>query len=180
LIGMTMPFSRQKKLITVFILFLFLAFYGGLLGGYDDLIKRFTDLQSSISQRWIVWHLSLPMLFDHPLTGIGLESYSKLSPFHLKNFPDHILWDRAHNEYVELAVSLGGPAMLIFLRWLLSSLVVHGRRILQKREAIIGIAAFAGIISFFIHGTCDFGWQLPANSVYCVTLMALVAAELKA
>ena len=68
--------------------------------------------------------------------------------------------------------------MLLFTGYLLSSLVVCGRRILQKKEAILGIAAFAGICSFFIHGTTDFGWQLPANSVYCVTLMALVAAQL--
>ena len=178
MIGLTMPFSKRKKVVTVLLLLLFLVFYGALLGGYDDLVNRFTNLQTSALERFTVWKMSLSILFDHPLTGIGLESYSKLSPLYLKNFSGNLLWDRTHNEYVELAIELGWPAMLLFTGYLLSSLVVYGRRILQKKEAILGIAAFAGICSFFIHGTTDFGWQLPANSVYCVTLMALVAAQL--
>ena len=178
MIGLTMPFSKRKKAATVFLFLIFLLVYGALLGGYDDLIKRFSDLQTSALQRFTVWRMSLSILFDHPFAGIGLESYSKLSPLYLKNFPDNLLWDRAHNEYVELAIELGWPAMLLFIGYLLSSLVVYGRRILQKKEAILGIAAFAGICSFFIHGITDFGWQLPANSVYCVTLMAIVAAQL--
>ncbi|MCK5681796.1 O-antigen ligase family protein [bacterium] len=178
MIGLTMPFSKRKKLATVFLCLLFLAFYGALLGGYDDLISRFVNLQSSALQRFTVWRMSLMMLFDHSLTGIGLESYSKLSPLYLKNFSGNLLWDRAHNEYVELAIELGWPAMLLFTSYLFSRLAIYGRRILRSKDAILGIAAFAGICSFFIHGTTDFGWQLPANSVYCVTLMALVAAQL--
>ena len=177
-ISWTMPFSRRRKLITLAILLLFLAVYGGLLGGYGDLIKRFTAFQSGLSERMTVWRLSLPMLFDHPLTGIGLESYIKLSPLYLKNFPSHMIWDRAHNEYLELAIEIGWPAMVLFFGWLVSGLAVHGRRLFKQRDAILGIAAFAGIISFFIHGACDFGWHLPANCVYCLTLMALVSAEL--
>ena len=179
MIGLTMPFAKRKKVTAVLLLLIFLAFYGALLGGYDDLIQRFTNLQASAMQRFNVWCMSLPILYDHPLTGIGLESYVKLSPLYLKNFPETQIWDRAHNEYVELAIELGWPAMLLFSSYLFSSLIVHGRRIMQKKRAIIGIAAFAGICSFFIHGITDFGWQLPANSVYCVTLMALLAAELE-
>lgn len=179
MIGLTMPFGKRKKATAVLLLFSFLIFYGALLGGYDDLIQRFTDLQASALQRFSVWCMSLSILYDHPLTGIGLESYVKFSPLYLKNFPDTQIWDRAHNEYVELAIELGWPAMLLFSGYLLSSLIVYGRRIMQKKGAIIGIAAFAGICSFFIHGITDFGWQLPANSVYCVTLMALLAAELE-
>lgn len=178
IIALTMPFSKQKKVVTVLLLLLFLGFYGALLGGYGDLLKRFADFQTSALKRFTVWKMSLPMLVDHPLAGIGLESYSKLSPLYLKNFRPDLLWDRAHNEYLELAIELGWPAMFLFIGYLFSSLFIFGRSILQKKEAILGIAAFAGICSFFIHGITDFGWQLPANSVYCVTLMALVAARL--
>ena len=178
MIGLTMPFAKRKKTIAFLMFLVFLFFYGALLGGYDDLISRFANMQTSALQRFNVWCMSMPILYDHPLTGIGLESYIKLSPIYLKNFPDTQIWDRAHNEYVELLIELGWPAMLIFCSYLSSRLVVNGRRLMQKKSAIIGMAAFAGICSFFIHGITDFGWQLPANAFYCVTLMALLAAEL--
>jgi O-antigen ligase len=173
-----MPFSRQNKLKALGLLVIFLAFYGALLGGYGDLMQRFGDLKSGAEGRFAVWRLSLPMLFDHALTGIGLESYIKLSPLYLKNASASIIWERAHNEFLEFAIALGGPAMLLFCGCLFSGLHALGRRLKQRRKAILGLAAFAGICGFFIHGLTDFGWHLPVNCVYCVTLLALLAAEL--
>ncbi len=173
-----MPFSRRQKTWVVLLLLIFLTLYGSLLGGYGNLLQRFSDFGAGAVGRFSVWLMSLPMLFDHLLTGIGLESYIKLSPLYLKNMSASLLWDRAHNEYLELAIELGWPAMLLFCGCLISGLMAYGRRLLLRRDALLGIAAFAGIVSFFIHGFTDFGWRLPVNCVYCVTLLALLAAEL--
>lgn len=178
MLAVTMPFSRRNKVRALFLLIIFLVFYGALLGGYGELLLRFSDFKSGVEGRFSIWCMSLPMLFDHPLTGIGLESYVKLSPIYLKNESAFIIFERAHNEFLEFAIELGWPAMLLFCGCLLSGLLAYGRRLKQRREAIVGIAAFAGICGFFIHGLTDFGWQLPANCVYCVTLLALLAAEL--
>ncbi len=178
MVAVTMPFSRRNKVKALFLLMIFLVFYGALLGGYGDLLQRFTDIKSGAESRFSIWCMSLPMLFDHPLTGIGLESYVKLSPIYLKNGSASIIFERAHNEFLEFAIELGWPAMLLFCGCLLGGLLAYCRRLQQRRDAIVGIAAFAGICGFFIHGLTDFGWQLPANCVYCVTLLALLAAEL--
>jgi O-antigen ligase len=178
IIGWHAPYKRRQKLAVGAGILLFLIFYGALLGGYDELFRRFFDLRDSAGDRWTVWRYSLPMLFDHPLTGIGLESYRKLSPFYLKNFSGNLLWDRAHNEYLEFAIELGIPAFLLFMGWLAGGLAAGVKLILRRKSSILAIAAFAGIIGFFAHGLTDFGWRLPANCVYCVTLMALAAAEI--
>jgi len=179
IIGVSMPFPRREKVRVLIALVVFLAVYGALLGGYGSLLQRFADFKSGAGERFSIWCMSLPMLFDHPLTGIGLESYIKLSPLYIKNGSGTLLWDRAHNEFLELAIELGWPAMLLFSASLFSGLILLARSLRRKKEALIGLAAFAGICSFFIHGLVDFGWHLPANCVYCVTLLALLSAELE-
>jgi O-antigen ligase len=177
-LGAGMPFPRREKVRAVLVLVIFLAVYGALLGGYGTLLQRFADFKSGAGERFSIWCMSLPMLFDHPLTGIGLESYIRLSPLYIKNGSGTLLWDRAHNEFLELAIELGWPAMLLFCAFLFSGLSGLARRLRRRQDLLIGMAAFAGICGFFIHGLVDFGWHLPANCVYCVTLLALLGAEL--
>jgi hypothetical protein len=44
---------------------------------------------------------------------------------------------------------------------------------------IMATAAFCGIIGFLAHGLVDFGWRLPANVFYAMTLLALCTASLE-
>ncbi len=179
LMAAAMPFTRRHKALAVLLLGLFLALYGTLLGGFGELLQRFGDFSAGAAGRLSVWRMSLPMLADHPATGIGLESYVKLSPIYLKNMPVNLEWDRAHNEFLELAIELGIPAMLLFCALLFGGLSTLGRGLWRKtRRPLLGIAAFAGVVSFFIHGVTDFGWHLPANCVYCATLVAVLTVEL--
>ncbi|MCG2745763.1 MAG: hypothetical protein L6271_17845, partial [Desulfobacteraceae bacterium] len=130
----------------------------------------------------------LPMLFDHWLTGIGLGSFKLLSGVYLKGFPENLLFDRVHNDYIELAIEIGLPMVLLFLVWLLSGILVAGKKLVQKSRIIheecrvsmlVGSAAFCSLIGFLIHGLVDFGWRLPANALYAVTLVALISYALK-
>ena len=40
-----------------------------------------------------------------------------------------------------------------------------------RRRNIVGYS----LLGFLIHGLIDFGWRLPANSLYAVTLVALIS-----
>lgn len=71
---------------------------------------------------------------------------------------------------------------LLFFCWLFLGLVRTAARLrslvalpaVDRSRAVFAVAAFCGLIGFLAHGMVDFGWRLPANLFYAVTLLALV------
>ncbi len=178
-----MPCSRKIKLLLTVLPFVFLGGYGSLFG-LDGLFSRFSTIDGSVLTRLNIYMSSLPMLLDHWFSGIGFGSFQLLSGVYLKEFPEDLLFDRVHNEYLELAIELGLPMALLFFVWLLGGILVTGKKLVQKSRAIheesrtsiiVGCAAFCSLLGFLIHGLIDFGWRLPANSLYAVTLVALIS-----
>ncbi|MBE0584633.1 MAG: O-antigen ligase family protein [Desulfofustis sp.] len=178
-----LPFGVKKKLIFGVLLMAVLGGYGSLLG-LDTIIARFGTISASGGTRFGLYLASLPILFDHWLTGIGLESYTLLSPIYLKDFPANVHFDRVHNEYLELTLELGIPMATLLFTWLATGLIrVAGKLTIpalrsseELSRCIIVVAAFCGLAGFLAHGLVDFGWRLPANLVYAVTLLAIIDA----
>lgn len=185
-LNLTLPLTRRTKLVVACTLLAFLGGYGMLLG-LDTVINRFNSIDQSGMGRLNVYLASLPMLKQHWLTGIGLGSYDLLSPVYLKGMPPQIHFDHAHNEYLEFAVELGLPAATLLFAWLGAMMVLAGRRLSRLHRSgarhstavLVGTAAFAGLVGLFVHGWADFGWRLPANLFYSVTLGALLATSLE-
>jgi len=181
-----LPFSKRGKVGFLAVFFCLILGYTTLLG-LDKLITRFGTIGTSGEVRLDIYLSSLPMLFEHWLTGIGIGSYTLLSPVYLKGFPAHILFDRVHNEYLELFIELGIPATLLLFGWMLAGmakLMLGLLSAMKKTETdqtrlILGTAAFCGLVGFLVHGLADFGWRLPANLLYSVTLLALCAESVK-
>jgi len=181
LLFIKMPVSMHKKIIVCAILFSFFFLYSSQLN-FDPLISRFQTIGRSALSRLNIYSFSLSMLKDHWLTGIGLDSYKYLSPVYMKNFPTDYLYDRAHNEYLEFAIELGIPAISLFFTLLFTWFYKTGKKIytlsaidIRKRHQVIGMSAFASLIGCLLHGAIDFGWRLPANAIYLVTLIAIVS-----
>jgi O-antigen ligase len=181
-----LPFSRTGK-IGCLALFLGLIVGYGTLLGFDTIFARFDSLDSSGAHRLEIYLASLPMLWNHWLTGVGVGSYALLSPLYLKGFPTNILYDRVHNEYLELLIELGLPAATLLFGWILTGMLklLAGLYLRQKHQEIelnrrvLGAAAFCGVAGFLIHGLVDFGWRLPVNLVYCATLLAICVCSQK-
>lgn len=183
LLNFFLPCSRKVKLSLTVLLMAFLGGYGSLLG-LDGIITRFSTIDESGLTRFHIYISSLPLLFDHWLSGIGIGSFQLLSGVYLKEFPENLLFDRVHNEYLESAIELGLPMALLFFAWLFGWILVTGKKLVQKSRLmhegprtsmIVGCAAFCSLLSFLIHGLVDFGWRLPANALYAVTLVALIS-----
>ncbi len=185
-----LPFSKKGKFGFLALFFCLIIGYASLLG-LDTLVTRFGSIDRSGAQRLDIYLSSLPMLIDHWLTGIGFGSYSLLSPIYLKGFPAHTHFDTAHNEYLQLLIELGIPVALLLFGWMLAGMgklmlglfdrfsEMKKTRIDQNR-IVIGTAAFCGLVGFLVHGLVDFGWRLPVNLVYSVTLLAICAESIKA
>lgn len=187
LLNLFLPPSRKIKLFLTILLLVFLGGYGSLVG-LDEVFRRFNTIDNSGLTRLHLYISSLPLLVDHWLTGIGFGSFRLLSGVYLKGFPENLLFDRAHNDYLELAIELGLPMAALFFVWLLSGIIGTGKKMLQKsrgihdghqKTTIVGCAAFCSLLGFLIHGLVDFGWRLPVNALYAVTLLALISYTIR-
>jgi len=183
LLNTLLPLSRRTRLLATLGIVAFIAVYGSMLG-MDGIVDRFGTIEDYPREfRLQIYQASLPLLFDHWLTGIGVDAYKLLSGVYLKEFPENVLFDRAHNEYLETALELGLPMAALFLCWLVAGLWSIGRRLAAtgaageatRKARIVGTAAFCALLGFLVHGLVDFGWRLPANAVYVVTLLALIS-----
>ncbi len=182
LLVLLLPFSRKGVLVFLGAALMVLLFYGSMLG-FEHLFHRFLSLETSGQDRLHIWTSSLPMLYDYWLTGSGLESYKLLSPVYLKDFPESILWDRAHNEYLQAFIELGVPAGSLLFTWVFYRLLNAFRFFLGARkpefssvtrDSLVGIMGLSATAGFLVHGMVDFVWHLPANAFYCTALTAMV------
>lgn len=185
LLNVLLPLSGRTRLLATVAIVAFIGVYGSMLG-MDGILARFGTIGDSGAERLHIYQASLPLLFDHWLTGIGVDAYKLLSGVYLKGFPDNVLFDRVHNEYLETAIELGLPMAALFFCWLVAGVWAIGRRLTApvpadaaaQKTRIVGTAAFCALLGFLVHGLVDFGWRLPANSVYAVTLLALISWSL--
>ena len=134
--------------------------------------------EESIQDRLRIPRLSLPLIAQQPWFGHGGGTYYlSLPAIKPAGFP--LLWDHAHNDFVELATDTGlvGLALLIVLG---ASTAWRAARMLRDAEPRlkrgVGVAALMAICSISLHGMVDFNLHIPANALTLVLLMALVWA----
>lgn len=114
----------------------------------------------AIPGRLALWQLAGQRLFEHPMTGIGLDNFRLTYGRYLGS----TLWNESihtNNWYIETAVSLGLLGSIPFFLWLilLSSDIVRQLRSCGPkigRDAIWVVALATGLLAFLIHGLLDY------------------------
>ena len=81
--------------------------------------------QASLLRRFDIWRLSLQLVAEHPVTGIGLGAYEQAFTARFPTLPlvgGRLAPPHAHNLFVQLALDLGIPGLVAYL-CLLAALV---------------------------------------------------------
>lgn len=87
------------------------------------LLNRFAiteDNTRSIKTRFLLWESALKIIRDHPLLGVGLDSFNIHFPqyvppqFFVLEENLNTFADRTHNEFLEFGVAAGIPALLAY------------------------------------------------------------------
>jgi len=123
-------------------------FQNELVGNYDISEDITTILEKKPEEigsgRLIIWKNSLPLVKKYWLIGCGLDNFKNAYP----NY-GYIRVDKAHNVYLQIAVTNGLPALIVFLS-LLFMLFLKGIKT-KKKEIMPIYMAFIGysIQAFF-------------------------------
>jgi O-antigen ligase len=151
-----------------------------ILASWDRLEERFAELDEDHISRLSVWQDSLGIVRDYPVLGTGLGTFESAFLRYQTTMP-RLLFDHAHNDYVELITDTGivgfllgaGMALLFFRmafrRWQLK----HG-----MFGKCIGAGGLASCVAIAAHSFTDFNLHIPANALLFAVITALTYAAL--
>jgi len=152
-------------------LWLFLIVLGAYLLwiGLDPILARFFQTAETIEKgRILVWKDTIKMVRDFPIFGTGLGTYERSFPMY-KTFAQQVVFDHAHNDYLELLAE-GGIALIIPFLWGLWRAL---RWSIHSSSSIITRGAATGMVAMLIHAFFDFNFHIPANAYIFFTLAGI-------
>ncbi len=125
-----------------------------------------------------LWTDTVAMIKDYPLLGSGFGTYIDVYPSY-KTIANNLIFDHAHNDYLELLTD-GGIISFLIVSWFLFALLFHGVRQISRRRdrfaVFLGIGAFTGICAALMHIIVDFNLHNGAVGLYFFFLCGLLVA----
>jgi O-antigen ligase len=116
---------------------------------------------------------------DNAFLGSGYGTFQDIYPLYRNENPySRLVWDKAHNDYLELFLGLGIPVALVFLLCLtfVFAVVVRGY-FRRRRNAIYPGIAVASTIVLAVHAFADFSAQIQAVAMVYAMILGVGAAQ---
>lgn len=153
-------------------------------------LATLADLRAdpSFMGRFVYFEAAARMLRDHPVSGVGFESYGLLYPRYRpvegESVPGDSLPSMVHNGYLQIAVTNGVPALAFYLALVASVVVLVWRRCCRPadqapepravRVAMMGAAFIAAIAGYLVQDMS--GWEEISLSTYFWILLGAAVA----
>jgi O-antigen ligase len=174
----------QGKIQTWTLLFLL----GGLLaaGGWfswDAIVAKFEravnfDEGALQDARLAIWKDGVKIIPDFLITGTGFGTFIDIFS-NYKSFADSLIYDHAHNDYLELLTDSGLIGFLLAAWFVLAVLRSGWRMIFRRHErlaVLTAVGAFSGIAGLLFFSLTDFNLHNWANSLYFFLLCGLLVS----
>jgi O-antigen ligase len=151
------------------------------LPAWDRLSERFDDPdQDRTVHRLQLFADTVGMLKDYPLLGTGLGTFEQGYRRYQTRYP-RLLFDHAHNDYLELATDTGAVGFLLggAIAALVGRALLRGwRRHHGTFTTSVGAGGLASCFGLAVHSGVDFNLRIPANALLFTVIAALTHAAL--
>ena len=120
--------------------------------GLQDVIEDNEDAKYAGSFRFYVWGKVGTLIMERPLLGWGVENMTFAMRDHyyeeiVEDFGVFKNWDKAHNEFLNIAISSGIPSLLVYLTFLF---LIIKKGIRKIRYSPVHLMLFASIFGYLI------------------------------
>lgn len=169
--------KNRSRSLTVLLVSLMIidVFIVGSVFGLEKVQQRLEETSFENESRDEIIIDSLSRIIEVPFTGTGAGSFYSSFPSaqstRIKGFYDH-----AHNDYVEFAMEMGIPILILLtftVMWSLYHALLAMRRRRNSLMQGIGFGAAMAIVAMSIQLITDFHLQSPANAIYFLVCLAL-------
>lgn len=111
-------------------------------GDVSKVMRESSDVDSAGTGRWILWRNGVRFISEKPLFGYGPdnlgEQYAKAN----------VGTDRAHNEIIQFAASLGIPAAIFYIIAMVNYFIGFLR--IRKKVSTIEIGMFCTVVAYLV------------------------------
>ena len=161
----------KKILSLVFLVLLGVLYFGD--GGFFGRLLSSNVLQE---ERLLQSVISLNMLSDFLWLGAGTGTYGLLLPLYHDGTLRLLIYDHAHNDYLELLIEQGIFGFILFF----TALVLIMRKLRKAyfnrkdplaRSIIYGV--FIAVLAFSFHSMVEFNFYIPANAAYLFIILGI-------
>lgn len=128
--------------------------------------KHSDGFEKAGTNRMGLWIDAIKLIPQHPIFGFGPESLTG-------HFKDVNTYDRPHNEYLQMAVFCGIPALLMYLSSLITLCVNRCKKL--KELSPITIAAAGVVVGYLI--SAFFGFTIYYTTPYFFMFLGFVAGS---
>lgn len=117
-----------------------------------DVLTQADGYEDGGANRIFIWERVIPLILERPLLGFGPETLGEVfSDRHMDEivakYNREIVFDKAHNEYLHIAVTTGIPSLIVYLAFVFSIL---RRAFKNKNDNPLIIPLMASIIGYLI------------------------------
>jgi O-antigen ligase len=158
-----------------------LVVIGALWIGTDGIVQRYSELAKEDAVlregRILVYRDALRMIAANP-AGVGTGNFQDRFREYQTYHPD-LLFDHAHNDYLETAAEWGLPVAAAFWSFLIF-VVIRGVRLFvsidSPEQRGILLACTGAVVSILVHSLADFNLQIPSNAMLFFTFAGISLA----
>jgi small neutral amino acid transporter SnatA (MarC family) len=156
-------------------------------GGLDDYVgDRWTELTSDgggagsgsgsrftglgLNGRARMWRVAAEAFAENPVLGVGAQNYEI---YYYQHRADTVEVKQPHSQPMQLLAELGLPGLLLWVAFfgltLVRAVVLRVRAPGRMSQAVVA-AMMVAMISWLIHSSADWLWQIAATSLPAVML----------
>ncbi|MBI5182349.1 MAG: O-antigen ligase family protein [Nitrospirae bacterium] len=148
-------------------------------------LSPITRSHLTIKGRELMWGTTLNMIKDHPLIGLGVNTfrlnYQHYQGAFLKENPEYIPYlgsaESPHNQYLEIAAEQGIIGLLLFL-WINIVFFKVGINIIRSesglKEKAVTIGILAAVAATLVHALVEFPFNLVPNAMLYYLYLGIV------
>lgn len=119
-------------------------------------------------------------IFDRPFLGSGPDTFDKVFKMSREEASYHfgspaIFVDKAHNEYLQIAVTLGFPALIFYVSFLFMIIIKSVKIILCCKNNTITLCIFAGFLAYIIQAFFNISVVSVAPVYWSVTGLLIMS-----
>ncbi len=176
MVGLILARFFKKRHAYVLILMLSVACMYVTYMGMDRVMARFKYFTQGLQNRLAIAEATYKMGKDFPYTGTGMGTFEFVFPKY-QDYKVNILFDYAHNDWVQLFAETGGVGFLIIAAgfiWFMGSSIGRWRRRRDPFAVGIGLGGMGALVSIAVHSLSDFNLHLPANAILLSLILVLL------
>ncbi|MVX62582.1 hypothetical protein GKZ28_02545 [Clostridium chromiireducens] len=132
-------------------------------------VNKSSDVDKAGTGRWILWRNGVRFISEKPLFGYGPDNlgdqYAKVK----------VGTDRAHNEIIQYAASLGIPAAIFYVIAIMNYFIVFIRN--RKKISILEIGMFCAVVAYLVSSM--FGNTMYYTSPFFFMLLGISSSRNK-